>query len=273
MLSKTTAMLALTSFISFNAFAATQTVSISGSTSVSRVMEVLAETYNAQQDETFIAVHGTGSSAGIVAVKNGATELGMSSRYLKEEEASPNLKLIEIAQDAIAVVVHPSNPIENLSASQVKDIYQRRVTNWNQVGGEDSLMAVVSRENASGTRFSFESNVDLLQSINGETVSDISRHVLVANANSMVKTLVNHNSHAIGYASLGSVDASIKAIDFAGIEASEENVRNGKYSLSRPFVIMHKDGEISAEAQAFIHFVLSEQGQTIVKDLGYINVK
>ncbi|WP_246616471.1 phosphate ABC transporter substrate-binding protein [Thaumasiovibrio subtropicus] len=273
MLKKTAAAFALMGLVNFSAFADNQhTISISGSTSVSRVMDVLAETYNQKHENIFVAVHGTGSSAGIAAVKSGATELGMSSRFLKEEEASPNLKLVQIAHDAITMVVHPSNTIENLTSAQIKDIYQEKITNWSQVGGDDSLMAVVSRENASGTRFSFESNVDLLQTLNGETVSDISRQILIANTNSMVKTLVNHNSHAIGYASLGSVDESIKAVDFNGIDPSVQNVRKGDYTLSRPFLIMHKDGEISKEAQDFIHFLLSDEGQTIIEELGYISI-
>ncbi|WP_413112848.1 phosphate ABC transporter substrate-binding protein [Thaumasiovibrio sp. DFM-14] len=274
MFKKTAALFYLTMALSFNLAAAPKTVSISGSTSVSRIMDALAETFNKRQSDIFIAVHGTGSSAGITAVKNGATELGMSSRFLKDEEASPNLKLVEIAHDAIAMVVHPSNPINNLTAEHANAIYKRQITDWSELGDEpSSAIAAVSRENASGTRFSFESNLDLLQVINGITVSGINNEVLIANSNSMVKTIVNHNPHAIGYISLGSVDNSIKAVSFNGIAPTLAHIHDNKYNLTRPFLIMYKDGELSTEARQFIQFILSEDGQDIVEAFGYLPIK
>nr|WP_086937942.1 phosphate ABC transporter substrate-binding protein [Thaumasiovibrio occultus] len=272
MLKKTAVVTALFALSHTSSYAATETVSISGSTSVSRVIEVLAEVYNQQQDTVVVEVHGTSSSAGINAVRNGATDLGMSSRYLLEEEIQPDLHTVEIAKDAIAIVVHPDNPVSAISSAQLNEIYQHKLTNWQQLGGEDSRMAVVSRENASGTRYSFEAAMDLLRNVNGETVSGIHEQVLVANANSMVKTLVNHNRQAIGYASLGSVDDSIKALTVNGVAATGDNALSGEYELNRPFLLMYQGGSLDDNEQAFINFVLSAQGQQIVAEFGYLPV-
>ncbi|MCG7495527.1 phosphate ABC transporter substrate-binding protein [Vibrio sp. Of7-15] len=261
----------LSSFLAAPSFS--KTVSVSGSTSVTHVMEVLAEQYNNEHKQDFIAVQGTGSSAGISLVEKGISEIGMSSRWLKPQEKSNTIKIVPIAFDGIAMVVNKDNPVQNLTKQQILDIYHGEITNWSQVGGPEREIAIVTREASSGSRYSFETLVGLTKQVNNEMVSDISDKVLVVNSNSMVKTIVNHNSHALGYISLGSIDNSIKALKFEGVEATGKNLQKGDYKFSRPFLLIHKNNKLSSVGQDFLHYVLSAEGQQTIKESGYVPVK
>ncbi|POB71536.1 phosphate ABC transporter substrate-binding protein, partial [Vibrio vulnificus] len=136
------------------------------STSVARVMDVLAEEFNKSHTDSFIAVQGIGSTAGITMVNKGVVELGMSSRYLTESEKGEDLNVDLIAYDGLAVVINRSNTLSNLTQEQLYNIYKGKITNWKLVGGEDKPIAVVTRETSSGTRYSFESLLGLTRIIN-----------------------------------------------------------------------------------------------------------
>lgn len=244
-------------------------VNISGSTSVARVMEVLADQYNATHKESFVAVQGVGSSAGITLVKKGVADIGMSSRYLTESELDETLTVTPIAFDGLAVVVNKANPIENITREQLFDIYKGSITNWKQLGGSDQDIAVVTREASSGSRYSFESLMGLTKVINGRLVSDINSNNLVVNSNSMVKTIVNHNKQAIGFVSTGSVDSSIKAIQFEGVEANNQTIANGEYELSRPFLVLYNLEKVDEESKQFIDYLNSPQARASIVEYGY----
>ncbi|BBM66912.1 phosphate ABC transporter substrate-binding protein [Vibrio alfacsensis] len=248
-------------------------VNISGSTSVARVMDVLAEEYNKSHPDDYIAVQGIGSSAGIMMVNKGIVELGMSSRYLTESEKGEDLNVFPIAFDGLAVVVNRTNVVTNLTEQQLYDIYKGKVTNWKQVGGDEQPIAVVTREASSGSRYSFESLLGLTTIVNDRLVSDINPNNLVVNSNSMVKTIVNHNPHAIGFISVGSVDRSVKAVQFEGIEPSANNIANHKYKLARPFLILYKVDGLDAAGKDFVKFLKSESGQKAIADYGYTPAK
>ncbi len=208
---------------------------VSGSTSEARLMDVLAERYNAHHADPYIAVQGIGSTAGITLVLKDIVNIGMSSRYLTEQEDNPDLSVNTIAYDGLAIVVNNANPVNGITREQLYDVYKGKITNWKQLGGIDQKIAVVTRESSSGSRYSFETLLGLTRVINNRLVSDINPDNLVVNSNSMVKTLVNHNKQAIGFISMGSVDSSVKAINFDGTEATEKTILDGKYGLSRPF--------------------------------------
>ncbi|ANQ24387.1 phosphate ABC transporter substrate-binding protein [Vibrio natriegens] len=248
-------------------------VNISGSTSVARVMDVLAEKYNKTHPDDYIAVQGIGSSAGITMVNKGVVKIGMSSRYLTESEKGEDLNVIPIAYDGLAIVVNRANSIANLSQQQVFDIYKGKIKNWKEVGGDDQPIAVVTREASSGSRYSFESLMGLTKIVNDRLVSDISPNNLVVNSNSMVKTIVNHNTRAIGFISVGSVDRSVKAIQFEGIEPTSENISNHKYTLARPFLVLYKVDALDQAGKDFVAFLKSEEGQQAVAEYGYTPVK
>ncbi len=264
------ALAALYSLSLFVPFTHAAEINVSGSTSVARVMEVIAEEYNKNHENTYVAVQGVGSSAGITLLKKGVADVAMSSRYLTEDETEESLQTFVFAFDGIAVVINQSNPIDNLTREQLYDIYKGKITNWKQVGGNEQKIAVVTREASSGSRYSFESLLGLTQVIKDRLVSDISPNNLVVNSNSMVKTLVNHNSQAIGFISTGSIDRSVKAIKFEDIEATANNIASHKYQLSRPFLLLHYPEKDSQEIKEFFNFIHSEKVKTLIEEYGYI---
>ncbi len=262
----------LLSFVVFLSPAHAKQLIVSGSTSVTRLMDVLAEKYNQQHPETFIAVQGVGSTAGISMTEKGVANLGMSSRYLTEQESKLGLHTVHIATDGLAVVVNFDNPVKNLTRQQLADIYQGKITNWKQVGGEDIRIAVVTREASSGSRYSFESLLGLTKIINGHLVSDINTKNLVVSSNSMVKSLISHNPQAIGFISIGSIDRSIQPVQFEGVDATSANIANHSYKLSRPFFMIYKEGKLIDENKQFIDFILSKPGQDLIEQYGYTPV-
>lgn len=210
---------------------------------------------------TSVDVQGGGSSAGIQATINGTVAIGMSSRELKDNERT--LNSIVICHDAIAVIVHPRNPIRDLTSTQVKDIYSGKIRNWKQLGWIDRNISVVTREEGSGTRGAFE---DLVMK---KTFIDDS--IMVQDSNGAVREVVGNDPYAMGYISLGIVDRRVKLISVDGIDPSIENVKYKRYRLVRPFLYLTL-GRPAAQAQVFIDFVLSGQGQSILRKEGLIPV-
>ncbi|MGL4830519.1 MAG: phosphate ABC transporter substrate-binding protein [Vibrio sp.] len=245
-------------------------ITVSGSTSVARIMDVLAEEYNKTHPKTYVAVQGVGSTAGITLLKKGVADIAMSSRYLTESEEEDNLNSLILAFDGIAAVVNQTNPVHNLTREQLYGIYRGQITNWKQVGGNDQKIAVVTREASSGTRYSFESLLGLTKVIKDRQISDISPSVLVVNSNSMMKTLVNHNTQAIGFISIGSVDKSVKALQFEKTEPTADNIAKHTYQLSRPFLVLHYSDKADEPTKQFITFLQSERAKTLIIEYGYI---
>ncbi|MEL3956697.1 phosphate ABC transporter substrate-binding protein [Caldifermentibacillus hisashii] len=240
------------------------TISISGSTSVGSLAEKLAEKYK-EKNNVNIEINQIGSSAGITNAVNGVSEIGMSSRDLKEEEKA-SLQETVIAYDGIVVVTHPSNHVKNLTLAQVKDIFTGKITNWKEVGGDDLEIVVVSREDGSGSR-------DAFQEIVGYSSGELVRNSIIASGNGNIKTTVATNKHAVGFISFEYIDESINTVSINGVEATAENVLRQKYSLSRPFLFVHKEENLSDEGKKFIDFILSSEGQKIVRETGAIPVK
>ncbi|MED4462716.1 phosphate ABC transporter substrate-binding protein [Metabacillus fastidiosus] len=241
------------------------TLSISGSTSVGPLTEKLADKYE-EKNEINIEVNQIGSSAGITNATNGVSEIGMSSRDLKEEEKKNGLKESIIAYDGIVVVTHPSNKVKNLTMEQVKEIFTGKVTNWKELGGDDMEIVVVSREDGSGSRDAFQEIVDY-------TSGELVRTAIVASGNGNIKTTVATNKHAVGFISFEYIDDSISTVDINGVEATAENVLQQKYSLSRPFLFVYKEEYLNDEGQKFIDYILSPEGQAIVSETGVIPLK
>jgi phosphate transport system substrate-binding protein len=258
----------LFSFSSSNTLA--KEINVSGSTSVARIMDVLAEDYNNSHSSTYIAVQGVGTTAGITLLKKGVVDLAMSSRYLNDGELESDLIVQLLAFDGLAVVVNLANPVEDITREELYDIYKGKITNWKEVGGLDQKIAVVTREASSGSRFSFESLIGLTRVVNDRLVSDINKSNLVVNSNSMVKTIVNHNPQAIGFVSTGSVDRSIKALQFEGVTSDTNNISNGSYQLSRPFLILHYGKAETKELKTFIDYLKSDRVRQMIIDYGYI---
>ncbi len=230
-----------------------------GSTSVQPYAEVLAEEYMVLNPDTEIDIQGGGSSAGITAAQTHSADIGMSSRAMKEEEKG--LWSIEIARDGLVLIVNPENPIQNLTLEQIRDIYAATITDWSQLGGVEAKINIIAREEGSGTRSAF---TELLM---GE--AEITPKAIVQDSNGAVRQLVADDPNAIGFISLGLVNDKVKALHLDGIEATRENIMNGNYSLSRPFLFV-TNGEPTGLAKSFIEFTLSLEGQTLLSHEGLI---
>lgn len=240
------------------------TIAISGSTSVGPLAEKLAFEYEANNDVK-IEINQIGSSAGITNAISGVSEIGMSSRDLKQEEIDSGLNEIVIAYDGIVIATHPTNKVKNLTMEQVKQIFTGEVTNWKELGGEDMEIVVVSREDGSGSRDAFQEIVDYSS---GELV----RSAIIASGNGNIKTTVAMNKHAVGFISFEYVDESISTIDINGVEATAENVLEQTYKLSRPFLFVNKEESLTDAGQQFVDFILSPEGQAVVSETGAIPI-
>ncbi len=241
-------------------------VTVSGSTSVGAVMEPLVEEYKKTlSDDIDIEVQQVGSSSGIKNTIEGTSEIGMTSRDLKGDEKESNLVETKIALDAIAVITNSENDVDNLTKAQVKDIFTGKITNWKEIGGHDSPIVVVSREDGSGTREGFESIV-------GYGPEQLVKSALISDGSGNIKTTVANNKNAIGYISLGYVDKSVKSISIDGVVANSDNVKSHKYAISRPFLLIYKDEKISENGNKFIEFILSDEGQKVVEKHGFVSV-
>jgi len=236
-------------------------VVVAGSTSVQPYAEILEEAFTHIHDGE-IDVQGGGSSAGIIAAESGTADIGMSSRALKESEAG--LWSVEIAKDGLAVIVHPSNPVADLTLEQIRAVYAQDITNWSQLGGRDAKIHVIAREEGSGSRSAFE---DLVMG-----GSEISPRAIVQASNGAVRQLVSDDPNAIGFISLGLVEEGekpVKALRLGGIEAARENVVNGTYALFRPFLFVSAQ-KPEGPVREFIEFVLSPEGRRILEAEGLV---
>ena len=234
-------------------------VIVAGSTSVQPYAEILAEEFALRHPEIEVDIQGGGSSAGITAAESGAADIGMSSRHLTEKEQS--FWSVEIAKDGLAIIVHPDNPIEQLTLDQVRDIYAGTAVSWGSLGGPEAKIHVITREEGSGTRSAFE------ELVMGKAM--ITPKAIVQDSNGAVRQLVSGDAHSVGFISLGLVDRSVKAIRLNGVAASQENVAGGSYSLYRPFLFVTA-GEPTGFVKDFIDYALSLEGRQLLAHEGLI---
>ena len=244
--------------------ALTGTVSTDGSTSMEKIIGALSESFMAQNSGVTVNYNPTGSGSGITAVQEGTCDIGLSSRALKDEEKSAGLKETVLAYDGIAIIVHPDNPVSDLSVEQLAQLYTGEITNWKDVGGNDAEAVLIGREAASGTRDGFES-------ITGTKDKCQYRQELTSTGD--VITAVSQNPDAIGYASLASVKDSVKALNVDGVTPSEATVKDGSYKVQRPFVLVTMEGkELSPAAQAFFDYAISSDAASIIAKAGAVAV-
>ena len=258
-----TLVLALMMALSACSFAAAEsTVSTDGSTSMEKVVGALGEYFMEQNPGTTFTYNPTGSGSGITAVQEGRCDIGLSSRALKDEEKASGLVETVVAYDGIAIIVHPDNPVADLSVETIGKIYTGEITNWKDVGGNDAEIVVIGREAGSGTRDGFES-------ITGTKDACKYRQELTSTGD--VITTVSQNPNAIGYASLASVKDTVKALTVDGIAATEETVKDGSYVVQRPFVFVTREGvPLSEAAQKFFDFATSADAAEIISAAGAV---
>lgn len=234
---------------------------VAGSTSVEPFADKWAEVYMEKHPNIIVNVQGGGSSAGIQAAKYGVADIGTCSRELKPEEK--DLNEIIVAYDGLAIIVHPTNKIDDLTIEQIKQIFAGQIRNWQEFGGKDKAMTVVTREEGSGTRGAFQELVMKKERI--------FKGAIVQDSNGTVREIVANDPNAIGYISLGLVNDKVKALKLDGIIATDENIVTKRYNLVRPFLFVTKDNP-TGEVKNFIDFVLSQEGQELIRKEGLIPV-
>jgi len=246
-------------------------ITVTGSTTVLPIAQLAAESYMSKNSGADIKVSGGGSGVGVQAAGEGTADLGMSSREVKDSEFQkyPDMKVTVVAGDGIALIVNPSNTVSSLTLAQVKDIYSGKITNWSQVGGTSGGIVVVGRDAASGTREFF------WEYVMGK--GDFAKGMLEKNSNGAVKQTIVQTPGAIGYVGLGYIDADVKALRIkldngTQVVASVSNVINGSYPISRSLYFLTK-GEPKGLSKAFTDFILSDEGQKIVEEEGFVPLK
>jgi len=244
-------------------------ITLEGSTTVLPIAQRAAEEMMDANDKIEISVRGGGSGVGINSLIAKKCDIAMASRSIKDAElqkaASNGVqpKAYVIAMDGIAVVVNTANTVRSLSKAQVKDIFTGKISNWKQLGGADEKIIVVSRDSASGT---FEAFGEL--ALNKAKVRS---DALMQASNQAVATTVKNTRGAVGYVGIGYLkDLADVSID--GVNATTETVLAGKYPYSRP-LFLYSNGAAKGEAKAYIDFLLSEDGQTLVKREGFVGLK
>ncbi len=239
-------------------------LTFAGSTTVQPLADQLGRLFQQEHPAVLLDIAAGGSTVGIKAVHDGTVDIGMSSRALKPEEAE-GIEQHQIATDVIAVVVNQANPVEGLTFEQLRDIYLGKITNWSQVGGPDQTITVVVRDVNSGTRGAFDEIVLNKQ----EPTSD---HLIRAITAGDMAAVVARTPGGIGYVGFGNLESNLKVLAIDGVMPSEQTVRNGTYRLTRPLLLL--TGPLTQPvAYAFIEMALSEAGQKVVAESGWVPVR
>jgi phosphate transport system substrate-binding protein len=240
-----------------------------------------AEAYGQVRPEVSVAVTGGGSGTGIAALINNTVDIANASRAIKPEEVAEaeahGITPVEfvVARDAIAVIVHRSNPVNQLTMEQISRIYSGEIENWSEVGGEDRPIVRLSRETNSGTHVYFLEEVLRLGQSDNPTL--FSADTLLLPSSEGITAELSYDRNAIGYDGLGYVTDAVKVIAVARdpggpfVLPSADTVNNGSYPIARD-LYMYTAGQPSTQSRAYLDWILSPDGQVIVTQLGFVPV-
>jgi len=256
-----------------------KTIEDIGSDTIVNLALAWAEAYQKVNPAVRISVSGGGSGTGLAALINGTTDIANASRKIKDEEKQNAQKNgiepyeIEIARDAIGVIVNPENPVQQLTLQQISDIYSGKITNWKEVGGEDRPIVLLSRESNSGTHVYFLEQVVRLGNSKDKTL--FSPDTLLLPSSEGIMAEVRQNPNAIGYDGLGYITPDVKTLAIASKDGGEyvkpsiETVNNGKYPIARP-LFMYTPGEPQGDVKTYLDWIRGPEGQKIVGQLGFV---
>lgn len=237
-------------------------VNTDGSTSMEKVVKGLAEIFMEENGDVTVNYSGTGSGAGVEAAVSGTADIGLASRALKDEEKAKGAVEHIVALDGVAIVINPENNVTDLTVEQIAQVFTGEITNWSELGGADAPIAVYGREANSGTRGAFEEIVG---------VEDACAYVNEYSSTGDMVGSIAGNPNAIGYASLSSVNDTVKAIHVNGVACNEETIKDGSYKIQRPFVMITREGaELSPAAQAFLDYAKSNAAAEIITIAGAV---
>ncbi|NJO03840.1 MAG: phosphate ABC transporter substrate-binding protein [Bacteroidia bacterium] len=250
-------------------------IKLKGSDTVLPIAQKEAEVYLAQHPDASITVTGGGSGVGIAALIDGTTHIAMASREIKIAEelrlqnTDQEVRETIVAYDALAVVVHPDNPMEQITRKQLEYIYSGKVKNWKEIGGPDMTLVSYARETSSGTYEYFKEVV--LEN------REYAPSVLSLNSNGAILQSVSQTPGAIGYVGLAYLNDQIKALSVSFNEKDNfvaptvENSKKKTYPISRPLYFYYLD-QTRERIEPFLSFILSDKGQQIIKNLGYVPI-
>jgi phosphate transport system substrate-binding protein len=259
-----------------------KSIQIKGSDTMVNLGQAWAEAFSKRSPGVNIAVTGGGSGTGITALTNGTCDIAESSRVMEDKElklaASKGIKPVEekVALDGIAIVVHPRNPVKNLTMDQLREIFLGNITNWKVVGGANKTIVLLSREFNSGTHIFLKEHV--LRRGNAKGPEEFSPSALMMPSSQAIADEVAGNENAIGYYGMGYISPKQKTIAVAKdakapfVEPSIDNVKSNLYPISRP-LFLYTNGTPQGVVKDFIDFVYSKDGQEIVKKLDFVPVK
>ena len=258
-------------------------IKVIGSNTVTPLTSVWAEDFMALHPRVSIAVSGPGSGVGIASLINSTTDICQSSRKIKSAEVDQARASgvepyeIQVASDALSVVVHPTNPVSELTIAQLSAIYAGQITNWNEVGGNNATIVAIARDTNSGTHVFFKENVVQMDGLpTKDTTLEYGRSILFLPSTSEGVGQVETNANAIFYAGLGYVTDKVKALGIkttaadGAVKPSLETA--GTYPIARP-LLFYTDGQPEGLSKAFIDYCLSTEGQQKVTDVGYVPVR
>jgi phosphate transport system substrate-binding protein len=256
------------------ATASQQSIYIKGSDTIKPLAEFEAEEFMEKNPGKSIIIKGGGSSVGIEALINGTVDIADASRDMTENEIKAaqrngvNPVKTTIAYDGITVVINPSNSVSSLTFDQLRGIYNGSISNWKDVGGQDKPIVVNSRDRNSGTYKDFQIFVMHGDNYRPDILTQADTGSIVLN--------VSQNPDAIGYIGFSYLDSSLKALSLdkgnGPVFPTSEAIRSGMYPLSRP-LYMYTNKEITGLTKEFINFVLSDQGQEIATEAGFVPLK
>ena len=237
-------------------------VTVAGSTAFQPFAEKLAEDLMSKRPDLSITVQGGGSALGIQSALSGAAQIGMADLVTLPPDAQ-TLTSVVVARDGVSVVVHPGNPVNNLTTEQIRSIFNGTIRNWKEVGGKDAPITVVSREAGSGTRSSFESIIGGVS---------LTRDAIVQDSSGTIRETVASDPHTVGYLSHGVINEKVKPVTVDGTACTMATAASGEYKLVRPVFFLTK-GAPAGAAKEFINYVLSPEGQEVIKKDGLIPAK
>jgi len=252
-------------------------IQIKGSDTLVNVVQYLAEEFMKKNPYIFVAVTGGGSGVGIASLINKTTDIASASRRMKKKEIEIAKKRgvnpyeIVVGYDGIAVIVNKNNPVDKLTIKQLHDIYTGKITNWKELGGEDLKIVALSREVSSGTHLYFKEHVVELDK---KTKDEFASSILMFSSNQAIVEEVAQNRQAIGYIGMGYLNERVKAVAIAQEKEpysypTVKEVLKKRYPLSRP-LFMYTNGAPQGVVKKIIDFVLSKEGQTIFKKMGFV---
>ncbi len=262
-------ILGLTLFLLAGTAVAAESIVMKGSTTVLPVAQGTLEAYIKNNSGVQMSLSGGGSGEGIKALIDKTTNIATSSREIKKEEivlaAKKGIKPVAhvVAFDAIIPIVHPKNKVTNLSVDQLSQIYQGKITNWKEVGGDDLQIVVISRDSSSGTFESWDHFV--------MKKAKVTPRAQLLASNGALVTAVAKNKYAISYLGIGYINKSVKPMMVNGIRASIQTAMSKEYPFSRE-LYMYTNGEPVGQVAKYIAFVKSAAGQKIVAKEGFVPI-